>query len=1140
MRRPLFILACSIAPVLAQDEAAPAKKGLNIPSPELSLKSLAVEPGLKAELWAAEPLLENAVAFSFDDGGRAYVVETGRRRSSTLDIRQNESWVPEMLKFRSVADREAFLKTELAPEKKLRSSATRQDLNKDGQFDWRDLVIESERIQLVEDTDGDGHADKTRVFAEGFSTLATGTAAGVLPLPQSEGGAKPGPVLFTCIPDLWLVEPDGTKKSLSTGYGVHIAYSGHDMHGLRLGPDGRVYFSIADCGASVVGSDGAKVAWPDSGAVYRCWPDGRGLELFAKGLRNPQHLAFNDAGDLFTGDNNADGGDKARIIHVVEGADYGWRIGWQFLPKLGAWNSEGMWDLDAAETNAAILPPVAHIGHGPAGFSYYPGTGLPEKYQGHFFMADFPGGVRHFALKAKGATYTTADFAPDAPVLQDNKAGEMSGKLLWNLYPSDVQFPPGGGVMVLDWVQGWEKTGKGRIFKISAPSLENDAKSAETKRLLGEGMAKRSAGDLGVLLDHPDQRVRLEAQWELVRRKDAVTLVEMAKPGRGIRAQRHALWGLGQLGHGELAPPPAKDADPDYAVQMLRVLAGSSNKVAPSFAVEFLNNRNDRLRFEAAMTLAKIGTKQELPAVLDSLSRAKPGDAYVRFAFARALVQCAGSGLAEAVAPLRASAEQEVQLVGLLALRRAHDAHVADFLASKDERVRLEAARAIHDEPVPEALPALAALLKQPPTGPAGMRQAPNPKAEAAPSPLFRRAVNAAFRVGDAESAKLLAGAAANPAFPEAVRLDALDALAQWFKPEARDRVLGILMPGNGARKSDDSGAALAGVLDPLLSGTTELGIAALDTAAALKAKAFDSSASNIVIDPNSTPLAASPAARAAALRVLVAIGSPKLPDALKAALASKDKTLIDAAHRIEANASPAAGLAQAKAALKYGSVAEQREAIQLLGRIAQPGADEQLTNLLFRMKTGQLAQSLHLDVLEAAAQRTDPTVLGMIKEWDKQRPKNDPLAAWRECLLGGDAQAGREIFAEKAEVACMRCHAVAKQGGDVGPDLAGVATRHDRAYLLRSVIDPNGEIAPGYENVLVTLQDGNVVAGIATSEDAENLTVKNVADGKSQTVKKSTIKDRQKLPSAMPPGLGEALGKHGVRDLVEYLSTLK
>jgi quinoprotein glucose dehydrogenase len=279
---------------------------------------------------------------------------------------------------------------------------------------------------------------------------------------------------------------------------------------------------------------------------------------------------------------------------------------------------------------------------------------------------------------------------------------------------------------------------------------------------------------------------------------------------------------------------------------------------------------------------------------------------------------------------------------------------------------------------------------------------------------------------------------------------------------------------------------------------------------------------------------------RVAALSALDKLGGAPAEESLKLALASKEPALLEAARRIQANRAPGDALAQAAAILKKGTITEQRQAIESLGLLDQKGADEQLTNLLFKMKTGKVPAALHLDVLDAAAKRSDSTVLGMIKEWDKLRAKNDPIAAWRECLEGGDARAGREIFAEKAEAACLRCHAVAKQGGDVGPDLAGVATKHDRAYLLRSIVEPGAEISPGYDNILVTLNDGNVLAGIATAEDAETLTLKSVTDGKPQTVKKSTIKDRQKLPSAMPPGLGEVLGKRALRDLVEYLATLK
>ncbi len=146
---------------------------------------------------------------------------------------------------------------------------------------------------------------------------------------------------YTCIPNLWLLQDSkGTghadlKKVLQTGYGVHISFIGHDLHGLKFGPDGKLYFSIGDRGLHVE-TAGQVISNPDSGAVLRCDPDGSQLEIVASGLRNPQELAFDKFGDLFTGDNNADGGDAARWVQIVEGGDSGWRIGYQYMKGLGA------------------------------------------------------------------------------------------------------------------------------------------------------------------------------------------------------------------------------------------------------------------------------------------------------------------------------------------------------------------------------------------------------------------------------------------------------------------------------------------------------------------------------------------------------------------------------------------------------------------------------------------------------------------------------------------------------------------------------------------------------------------------------------------------------------------------------------
>jgi quinoprotein glucose dehydrogenase len=113
-------------------------------------------------------------------------------------------------------------------------------------------------------------------------------------------------------------------------------------------------------------------------------------------------------------------------------------------------------------------------------------------------------------------------------------------------------------------------------------------------------------------------------------------------------------------------------------------------------------------------------------------------------------------------------------------------------------------------------------------------------------------------------------------------------------------------------------------------------------------------------------------------------------------------------------------------------------------------------------------------------------------------------------------------------------------EGGDVGPDLVALAKKYDREQIVRAIVDPNASIAQGYENVMLTLTDDNVAAGILGAEDATSVTLKSLVDGSAQKIEKSKIKGRTAIPSAMPPGLGDVVGKRGLRDLVEYLATLK
>lgn len=1113
----LLTALLALSPIAVAQEGAVLNKSDKYPegttgteSPESALKKFSVAPGLRVDLWASEPLFENPVAFSFDEKGRAFIAETFRRRTSTLDIRKHMDWLLDVLALRTVEERAEFLKKALSTPQ-LAAKHSIKDLSGDGIADSRDLAVESERVKVVTDTDGDGKGDTAKVFAEGFKEAVTGIGAGVL--------ARGGEAFYTCIPDVWRIAADGTKTKLASGFGVHVAYGGHDMHGIKMGPDGRLYWTIADCGAHATSVDGKVVDQPDCGAVFRCEPDGTGFELVMRGLRNPQSLAFNDVGDLFTGDNNADGGDKARWVHVAEGGDAGWRIGWQFLPKLGPWNSEKLWELDTDKTALSQLPPVGHIGHGPAGIAYYPGTGLPDSYREHFFYADFPGGVRDFALKPRGASYTV-----DNPggVLMDNAQKNMTSKLLWGLYPSDVQFGVDGGAYVLDWVYGWDKTGKGRIFRVHDPVVDKSAAVLETKKLLADGMTQRSVEELSKLLGHVDQRVRVNAQFELVRRGDATPLAQATLTSNPLLMRLHGIWGVSQLARKNAAAadklmPLAMDKEPEVRAQWAKFVGDAKVVGEKDLLVKLLADPAPRVRFFAAQSLGKIGDAKSLEPLVAMLRENANADAYLRHAGAVALASLAD---AKSVAKLGSDKSEAVRTASLLALGRRGDAGIAKFLTDSNPLLVREAARAIHDEPIADAWPALAALAEKSIDDPA----------------IAARAINANYLIGSTATAERLGKIATNAKQKPAERIAAIESLGAWNEPFKRDRVIGLwrkLPPRSEAKGARE---VIAANLAALVKQPDEaIRVAAIDAAASLKATATADALLAAASDS-----AASGKVRAASLRALGAIDSPKLADAVKLALSSTDKEVLEAARKLAAKVSPADAVTLNAAVLGTGSVREQQEALATIGEQAIPAADEVLAAQLDALLAGKIRPSLQLDLLEAAATRSSDAVKQKLAAFEAKREATDPLGRWRECLEGGDAKLGREIFTEKAEAACMRCHKVKGEGGDVGPDLAGIGKKHDRAYILTSIVDPNAAIAPGFENVMLSLNNGGLAAGIVSAENATEITLTQLGDGSKVKVKKADVKQRDKVPSAMPPGLGEILGKRDLRNVVEFLATLK
>lgn len=1030
MKALLAVLLCAgsaAAPSLAQDQAQTQK-------PQ---KLIADGQQRSIATWARKGMTQSPVSICMDWQGNIYVAESDRAGNAVNDTRSlgHLNAVEEDLQMRSVEDRLAQIRRWVAK----------------GAFPKDYFTKTEDRVRVVRDSDGDGIADFTGVYAGGFNAELDGIGAGVL--------WRDNQLYYTCIPNLWVLTPGkdplvaDKRESISYGYGVRWCFFGHDLHGLAEGPDGRIYFSMGDRGYNVKTQEGASIVGVDRGGVFRCWPDGSGMELFYQGLRNPQELAFDDLGELFTGDNNCDSGDRARIVYIVEGGDSGWRQDVQSLPSRGPWNREGMWqtltDVSGPARPAWTLPPVSYLGDGPSGIAFYPGTGESKAYDRHFFMADFYGSgakVHSFRCDQDGAGYKLADHA----------------EFYKGVTVTDLIFGYDGRMYLSDWGGGWSPNPNGDLFTITNTSLRSDPAEADAIRnvqdIFQRGFTHRDDAELLSMLAHRDQRVRMQSQFELAKRgsRESAALTAVASDTkRALYPRIHAIWALGQIARKEPAAAAGlqnllSDNDPEVRAQAARTLGdvGGTHALgaAPRF-IQMLAEPSPRAQMYAATALGKVGHKPAIGPLLDLLDANDDKDRTLRHAAAYAL------SLINAPDRMITASEKSgpgARMGVLLALRQLEHPGVGEFLNDPSDAVAVEAARAVYDNRVESAMPALAAILDQKLTK------------DRAIEPLMRRAIEANVLLGNPESVWRLVAFAARADVAPAWRLLALERVEGWNQPLKREGVWGNWADLPARPEADVDEAVHSGIAAVLAAsaGAPELLLKArlLEARFVLSSSQLAERLGDESTDPPYRVSLLNELLRREPAQALI-VGETILAAGGSGPLQSR-------ALEILSKSDPERAVEFLIKAAGSGSFGDRQRAVRLLSSIQSPAAEAALARLASQLVEGAIDRSIGLDVYEAAMKL--PATSPSRKAVEAMGVSTGRPPGYSTVLLasGGNPEAGKEVFLHHPAAECVRCHIVGDRGGTAGPSLTQVGSRLRIEKLVESLVEPGAEVAKGYGSV--------------------------------------------------------------------------
>lgn len=942
-------------------------------------------------------------------------------------------------------------------------------------------------IRRLEDTDGDGFFDESRLFAARLTY-----PQGVL--------WHDGAIYVASPPSLWKLEDttgDGVadhRTELVTGF----PFTGiaDDLHGPCLGPDARLYWGVGRFDYEIHKPNGPLIRKGNAPLVMRCRPDGEEVEVYSAAMGNPVEMTFNEEGEVFacgTFLSPAAQGEGLRdaLIHCVQGGLYSVRDR----------------DLSQEIHTGDFLPPMAQLGVAAGsgmmmarGEAFGGAGGSSTIFAALFNLHSVP----RFKVERTGATFT----AVQEPFLESS---------IKDFHPTDVLEDADGSLLVLDtggWFQscptsrvefGDRRGAIYRIRRINAPRPKDPwGLEIDWQRI--------SPVQLGALLGDTRFRVREHAVSELVRRGEPAVNALRGVLQQGVPLARvHATWALARQGNPAALAAVREALENELpAVRLAAATAIGLNRDLQALAALKARLVNDEpaVRREIAAALGRLGRPEVVPDLLRSL--AGGNDRYLEHATIYALIQLNDR---ENTLPGLHQPDPAMRRGALIALDQM-----------KDGRLTLELVAPLLDPAQPELRDAAMQVIPRHPEWAQALastfRKWFHEQHGRAQMLRIRRQMIAL--IGDRAIQALIPEALRDPTTPPAVKVMLLEVIAstphgEWDSTweEAIATVLTsqdepvVRAAVSAAHVSDQArfdDVLLTLARDPRRS--IEIRIEALDTVvprlASLEPALFETLLTSLGLDE---PLLR----RLAAAR---AIGRSPLDDAQLTVLTRVIPTggamiLPRILPAFERSKNAAVGVA-------------------LLGTLEQSPALASLTPEALR----KALKGFPIDL----RRRAEPLLTQIDAPRDDMAAR---LSEIRPLLAQGDPHRGSEVFFT-SRATCSSCHTIRGKGGHVGPNLSMIGAARSPSDLLEAILYPSASFARGYEPYVVATRDGHVYNGLIIRETANALVLATPERAEIVLSRRAIEEIAPAKVSIMPQGLDANLSRQELIDLIAYLGSLK